>query len=102
MPGRPRHGPAAPFGSGVRHQVLVLLLPDRPRPALILDRLVARWLRENVGLAFNELRWSTSTYARYLEAMFGWADELGVAADELEHCIFSAQAGLGESQWAPG
>ena len=71
-----------------------------PRPALILDRLVARWLRENVGLAFNELRWSTSTYARYLEAMFGWADELGLAADELEFCIFSTQAGLGESQWA--
>jgi thermostable 8-oxoguanine DNA glycosylase len=75
--------------------------PAGPRPALILDRLVARWLRESVGLAFNELRWSTSTYARYLEAMFGWADELGLAADELELCIFSTQAGLGESQWAP-
>jgi thermostable 8-oxoguanine DNA glycosylase len=62
---------------------------------------VARWLRENVGLAFNELRWSTSSYARYLEAMFGWADELGLAADELELCIFSTQARVGESQWAP-
>ena len=73
------------------------------QPALILDRLVARWLRENAGLPLNELRWSVSTYVRYLEIMFGWADELGLAADELEVCIFSTQAGgLGDSQWAPG
>jgi hypothetical protein len=40
---------------------------------------------------------------RYLEIMFGWADELALAADELELCIFSTQAGgLGDSQWAPG
>ena len=70
------------------------------RPALVLDRLVARWLHENVGLTFNELRWSVSTYARYLHTMFDWADELAVAAGELEACIFSAQAGLGASQWA--
>ena len=25
--------------------------------------------------------------------MFGWADELALAADELELCIFSTQAG---------
>jgi len=73
------------------------------QPALILDRLVARWLRENAGLPLNELRWSVSTYVRYLEIMFGWADELALAADELELCIFSTQAGgLGDSQWAPG
>jgi len=71
------------------------------RPALILDRLVARWLRENVGLVLNEVRWSVSTYASYLKTMFGWADELAVAADELEACIFSAQAGLVASHWAP-
>jgi hypothetical protein len=70
------------------------------RPALILDRLVARWLRENVGLAFNEVRWSVSTYTRYLETMVGWAGELAVAADQLEVCIFSAQARLGDTQWA--
>jgi hypothetical protein len=33
--------------------------------------------------------------------MFCWADELAAATDELEICIFSAQAGLGESQWSP-
>jgi hypothetical protein len=70
------------------------------RPALILDRLVSRWLRENAGLAFNEARWSVSTYTRYLETMAGWAGELALAADELEVCIFSARTRLGDSQWA--
>jgi hypothetical protein len=47
-----------------------------------------------------EARWSVWTYQRYLKVMFGWADELGIAADELEGCIFSQQAGLaGNSQW---
>jgi hypothetical protein len=72
------------------------------RPALILDRLVARWLRENVGLVLNEVRWSVSTYASYLKTMFGWADELGLTADELEACIFSTQARPGDTQWAFG
>jgi Putative 8-oxoguanine DNA glycosylase OGG-like protein len=78
-------------------------LPTSSQPALILDRLVARWLRENAGLPLGELWWSVSTYVRYLEIMFGWADELALAAGELELCIFSTQAGgLGDSQWAPG
>ncbi len=91
----PHLGPA--FGT----KFLYFCSPAGARPALILDRLVARWLRENVGLKFNELRWSVSTYARYLETMFRWADELALAADELEVCIFSAQARLGDGQWAP-
>lgn len=45
---------------------------------------MARWLRENAGLVFNEIRWSVSTCASYLETMFGWADELDLIADELE------------------
>ena len=36
-----------------------------------------------------------------LEIMFDWADELDVAADELEGCIFARQAGLDGGQWAP-
>ena len=91
----PHLGPA--FGT----KFLYFCSSAERRPALILDRLVARWLRENVGLAFNELRWSVSTYARYLETTFDWADELDLAADELESCIFSKQAGLGDGQWAP-
>jgi hypothetical protein len=70
------------------------------RPVLILDRLMARWLRENVGLAFNEVRWSVSTYKRCLETMVNWADELALAADQLEVCIFSTQARLGDTQSA--
>ncbi len=89
-------GPA--FGT----KFLYFCSPAGTRSALILDRLVARWLRENVGMVLNELRWSVSTYMRYLETMFGWADELGVAPDELEVCIFSGQASLTDSQWAPG
>lgn len=69
--------------------------------ALILDRLVARWLRNNTDLALNEVRWSVSTYTCYLETMFRWADELTVTPDELEACIFSKQAELVASQWAP-
>jgi hypothetical protein len=49
-------------------------------------------------LALNEVRWSVAIYARYLKTMFAWADERTVAADELEACIFSAQAGLVASQ----
>jgi hypothetical protein len=60
---------------------------------------VAAWLRENTSLAVAEGRWSPRTYERYLEAMFGWADELDMAADELESCIFAEQAGLSGSQW---
>jgi Putative 8-oxoguanine DNA glycosylase OGG-like protein len=90
----PYLGPA--FGT----KFLYFCSPAGRRPALILDRLVSRWLRENVGLAFNEARWSVSTYTRYLETMVGWAGELALAADELEVCIFSAQARLGDTQWA--
>ena len=91
----PHLGPA--FGT----KFLYFCSSPATRPALILDRLVARWLRENTDLVLNEVRWSVSSYARYLKTMFGWADELAVAADELEACIFSAQAGLVASQWAP-
>ena len=55
---------------------------------------------EDADLSLNQARWSVWTYERYLQAMFGWAGELEVAADELEACIFSEQAGLVSSQWA--
>ncbi len=62
---------------------------------------MAGWLRENTDLSLSEARWSVRTYQRYLEIMFGWADELDVAADELEGCIFAQQARLDGGQWAP-
>jgi 8-oxoguanine DNA glycosylase-like protein len=74
--------------------------PPDGRPALILDRLVTRWLRGNTSLVLNEIRWSVPTYRRYLASMYGWADELAMAPDELEMCIFCEQAGLAGGQWA--
>jgi hypothetical protein len=94
VPRLARLGPA--FGT----KFLYFCSPVGKPPALILDRLVALWLRENTGLALNETRWSVSTYERYLRTMFGWAAELDIVADELEACIFSDQAGLVRSQWA--
>jgi hypothetical protein len=61
----PRLGPA--FGT----KFLYFCSSAATRPALILDRLVARWLRENTDLALNEIRWSVATYTHYLETMFG-------------------------------
>jgi hypothetical protein len=67
--------------------------------ALILDRLVADWLRAQAGLSLSQVRWSSQTYDRYLATMSGWAGQLSVTADELETCIFSDQARLVASQW---
>jgi len=90
------HGAArlARLGPAFGTKFLYFCSPARGRPALILDRLVARWLRDNTDLALNEARWSVSTYAGYLDAIFGWADELHVAADELEalHLLLASQA----------
>jgi hypothetical protein len=90
-----RLGPA--FGT----KFLYFCSPAGSQPALILDRLVAAWLRANTGLSLNETRWSVSTYKRYLQTMFGWADELNATADKIETCIFADQARLAGSQWAP-
>jgi hypothetical protein len=49
----------------------------------------------------NEVRWSVATYARYLETMFGWADELAIAADELEACIFPRRPGSSQANGPP-
>jgi hypothetical protein len=96
VPGLARLGPAF----GIKFLYFCSPVGKEGRPALILDRLVAAWLRKNADLSLNEARWSVSTYERYLQTMFGWAEELDVAADELEACIFSEQAGLVSSQWA--
>ena len=96
------HGVArlAGLGPALGTKFLYFCSPPSDQPALILDRLMSRWLRENVGLAVNEIRWSVPTYRRYLTSMYSWADELAVASDELEMCIFSEQPGLTGSQWA--
>jgi Putative 8-oxoguanine DNA glycosylase OGG-like protein len=68
--------------------------------ALIFDRLVAKWLREHVHIRLNAASWSLGTYHRYLQLIASWAGALGAAEDEVEQCIFQAQANEEGSQWA--
>lgn len=73
--------------------------PDaRPR-ALILDAFVSRWLDREAGLRIDSVQWSVAAYSRYLAQMREWADELGIAPDELEMCIFREEASRRSSQW---
>jgi hypothetical protein len=69
-------------------------------PALILDRLVAQWLTRNTQSTFRAGAWSPSTYRRYLELVWSWAADLGVAAEEVEWCFFQAQSDQTGNQWA--
>jgi hypothetical protein len=68
--------------------------------ALILDRLVARWLARHVDRPFNSLSWSSRRYRRYLDLVGSWADALGVAPDDVEWCIFQAESDQTRNQWA--
>lgn len=73
---------------------------DQVRPALILDRLVAQWLRDYTDVRVNEAIWSVRSYQRYVEQLWQWADVLNVPADVLEECIFTDQARMVGNQWA--
>jgi hypothetical protein len=57
VPRLARLGPA--FGT----KFLYFCSPASGRPALILDRLVAAWLRENADLSLNEARLVSSQWA---------------------------------------
>jgi len=76
----------------------------QPRPtktvALILDDFVAKWLAREVGFEVDPVPWSAANYTRYLEQMHAWAAALGIEPDELELCIFRAEAARRGSQWA--
>ncbi len=78
----------------------------QPRPAqtiaLILDAFVANWLSEAVNWRVNPVPWSVENYRRYLDQMHQWATVLTIAPDELETCIFQAEASKRGSQWADG
>jgi hypothetical protein len=69
-------------------------------PALIFDRLVAKWLTRTVQISLNPGSWSAGTYRRYLDILGAWAAALDVAPDEIEQRIFQAQADQARSQWA--
>lgn len=95
------HGAARLPGLGPAFGTKFLYFCSPPGgPALILDRLVAGWLSEHAGLRLNQIRWSASTYLRYLTAMSEWADEMALPADKVETCVFMAAAADTGSQWA--
>jgi 8-oxoguanine DNA glycosylase-like protein len=72
---------------------------DGSPKALILDRLVARWLQLNAGVILDPLPWNLRTYARYLDLMHEWSADLGCEADDVEYCIFRRMATDSGSQW---
>jgi hypothetical protein len=69
--------------------------------AVILDRLVAGWLRLNTGIILNPVPWSPPAYSRFLDYLKTWSAELQITPSELESCIFQAEARRqAQSQWA--
>lgn len=69
------------------------------RRALILDRLVAEWLRLNTTFRVNPVPWAPSRYDAYLDQMHEWAEDLEVEPDAVELAIFQEMSESG--QWAP-
>lgn len=82
-----------------------LYFADRGRHdcrALILDRLVANWLRRHTDFQVNPLRWAPATYDAYLDRMHQWARELRVTPDAVELAIFQEMSELRGNQWSRG
>jgi hypothetical protein len=87
-------GPA--FGT----KLLYFWQPADARPrALIFDAFVAGWLEREAGLRMDAVQWSVAAYGRYLSKMHEWAVGLGIEPDEVEMCIFRAEASRRGSQW---
>ena len=87
-------GPA--FGT----KYLYFCQPQTDRPmALILDRLVASWLRRELDLRINPVPWSLATYRLYLEIVHAWSAALECMPDEIELSIFKSMATEMGSQW---
>jgi len=69
-------------------------------PALILDRLVRRWLEQNADWALS-LDWRVPDYRAYVETVTAWATEVGRDPAELEYLMFAAEATTDpSSQWS--
>ena len=79
----------------------LFFLPSNAEPsALILDSLVAAWLKRETDLDVNPVAWSGETYRSYLDQMHRWAASLGCAPDELECNVFQAMANERGGPWA--
>ena len=70
------------------------------RRALILDRLVAEWLRRYTAFRVNPVPWAPTTYDAYLDQMHEWAEGLQVEPDAVELAIFQEMSDSGGNQWA--
>lgn len=89
-------GPA--FGT----KFLYFCQPDDQRPqALIHDKNVSDWLRENAGLNLPSVSWSEPRYRAYLAQMHIWAEDLDCSPDDVELCMFRSVLGSG-NQWNDG
>jgi hypothetical protein len=75
--------------------------PPLPQ-ALILDRLVADWLRRHTDVNMSPTVWRVVNYRRYLAIVEGWADELDVRPDVVEQSIFIARSQEVGNQWGAG
>lgn len=60
-------------------------------PALVLDRLVQRWLWRNAAFSLS-LNWQVEHYRRYLVLLSGWADELRITPEQVEQLVFTDSA----------
>ena len=68
--------------------------------ALILDRLVADWLRGNTALHLNPTAWTVSGYERYLNHMNEWAGELDIQPDAIELAMCQEISERKRNQWS--
>ncbi len=73
---------------------------QRPR-ALIHDKNVADWLRDNAGLSLPSASWSVLRYRAYLAQMHRWAEDLDCSPDDVELCMFRSVLGSA-NQWNDG
>lgn len=75
-------------------------VPSQPAPALVLDRLVQRWLQEHAEM-WVRLDWRVADYRNYVEAAVGWADALAIGPADVEYLMFAdAAASSTGSQWS--
>ena len=89
-------GPA--FGT----KFLYFCQPIGQRPqALIHDKNVPDWLRDNAGLNLQSASWSERRYRAYLAQMHSWAEDLDCSPDDVELCMFRSVLGSG-NQWNDG
>jgi hypothetical protein len=91
------------LGPSFGTKLLYFWQPSDQRPkALILDAFVANWLDRQANWKIDPVPWSVETYRGYLDQMHAWADDLGIAPDELEMSIFRDEASRRGSQWGAG